>query len=192
LLQKACGTFNRSFVMTHSNHKEVDILLIYFGVIFHETNHHVQAHVTSGTLMHCPFLHREKNTNSNTFGLMILLAGVCYDDSWITKHFFCLNWSEGGRSWLLTASSIKFLARRSPKSRWVYLVPHEDNSIQLLSMLTTTTVCLIYFPLYDWRSFRNMLPVRCEHLLQWWQNRSKATMWLLYKIPAIQGCLRCF
>jgi len=30
-------------------------------------------------------------------------------------------------------------------------------------------------------SFRNLIPVRQECLLQWQQNRSKATMWLLYK-----------
>ena len=38
-----------------------------------------------------------------------------------------------GRSWLFAASSIKFLTRRSLKSWWVCLAPHEDNSIQLLS-----------------------------------------------------------
>jgi len=40
---------------------------------------------------------------------------------------------EVEQSWIFTASSIKFLTRRSLKSRWVYLAPHEDNSIQLLS-----------------------------------------------------------
>ena len=38
-----------------------------------------------------------------------------------------------GQSWHFAASSIKFLTRRSLKSRWAYLAPHEDNSIQLLS-----------------------------------------------------------
>ena len=38
-----------------------------------------------------------------------------------------------GQSWLFPASSIKLLTRRSLKSWWVYLAPHEDNSIQLLS-----------------------------------------------------------
>jgi len=38
-----------------------------------------------------------------------------------------------GQSWLFPVSSIKFLTRRSLKSQWVYLAPHEDNSIQLLS-----------------------------------------------------------
>jgi hypothetical protein len=39
-------------------------------------------------------------------------------------------------------------------------------------------------------SCRNIVPVRYECLLQWQQNRSKATMWLLYKIPHIRGCPR--
>ena len=40
-----------------------------------------------------------------------------------------------GRSWLFTASSTKFLTRRSLKSLSVYLVLHEDNSNQLLSIV---------------------------------------------------------
>jgi len=43
--------------MTHSIHKEGDILQIYFFVIFRETRHHAQAQVTSGPL--CPFFGRE-------------------------------------------------------------------------------------------------------------------------------------
>jgi len=37
------------------------------------------------------------------------------------------------QSWLFTASYIKYLTRRSLKSWRVYLAPHEDNSINLLS-----------------------------------------------------------
>ena len=40
-----------------------------------------------------------------------------------------------GLSWLFPASWIKFLTRRSLKSWWVFLAPHEDNSIQLLSIV---------------------------------------------------------
>jgi hypothetical protein len=36
--------------MTHSFHKEADILQIYFCEIFRETRHYAQAHVTSGAL----------------------------------------------------------------------------------------------------------------------------------------------
>jgi hypothetical protein len=39
-------------------------------------------------------------------------------------------------------------------------------------------------------SFRNIIPVKYERLLHWQQNRSKATMWLLHKIPSIRGCPR--
>ena len=37
-------------------------------------------------------------------------------------------------------------------------------------------------------SFRNQMPRRYELLPQWQQNRTKPTLWLLHKIPAIQGC----
>jgi len=68
------------FIMTHSIHKEGD-LQIYFCVIFHKTRHHAQAHITSGTHIHCPSFHHENNTEGSTVGLMISLASVCYGDS---------------------------------------------------------------------------------------------------------------
>jgi hypothetical protein len=58
---------------------------------------------------------------------------------------------------------------------------------------TPTTVCLIHTPLYVWMAtLINWMPVRYQLLLWWQQNRSKATMYLLYKIPAIWGCPRYF
>jgi len=50
------------FIMTHSIHKEGDILQSYFCVIFRETRYHTQAHITSDAL--CPFFGHEKNTDS--------------------------------------------------------------------------------------------------------------------------------
>ena len=41
-------------------------------------------------------------------------------------------------------------------------------------------------------SRNNLMPLRYVCLLQWQKNRSQAVMWLLYKIPAIRGCSRCF
>ena len=41
------------FIMTHSIHKEGDVLQIHFCVIFRETRHHAQVHITSGALVHC-------------------------------------------------------------------------------------------------------------------------------------------
>ena len=52
LLQKVCGTLDHCFIMTHSIHNEGD-LQIYFAVIFFKTGHHAQAHITSGTFIHC-------------------------------------------------------------------------------------------------------------------------------------------
>jgi len=60
--------------MAHSTYKEGDILQIYFCVIFLETRHHIQAHITSGAL--CPFFGREKKTDGSTLRLMILLASA--------------------------------------------------------------------------------------------------------------------
>ena len=39
--------------------------------------------------------------------------------------------------------------------------------------------CLDYYVRASRHSCRNVIPVRYEHHLQWQQNRSKATMWLL-------------
>jgi hypothetical protein len=61
--------------MTYNIHKEGDTLQIYFCVIFRETRHHTQAHITFGAL--CPFFGCEKNTNGRAVGL-ISLAIVCY------------------------------------------------------------------------------------------------------------------
>jgi len=63
------------FITTHSTHKEGDILQIYFCVIFRETMHHAQAHVTSGALY--PFYGREKNTDGRAV-VLISLASDCY------------------------------------------------------------------------------------------------------------------
>jgi len=68
------------FFTAHNIHKEGD-LLIYFGVIFHETMRHAQAHVKSGAFIHCPFFGCKKHTDSTAFVWMISLASVCYGDS---------------------------------------------------------------------------------------------------------------
>ena len=41
-------------------------------------------------------------------------------------------------------------------------------------------------------SCRNLMPLRYDSLLQWQQNRFKAMMWLLYKIPANRGSPNVF
>jgi len=132
------GTLDHCFIMTHSFHKEGD-LKIYFGVIFHETRHHAQVHFTFGRLIHCALFWAVRRTQTAAQ----LGWGFCWPLFVVAtlelQTFFApalgLPTNLGvGRSWLFPFSSIKFLTRRSLKSRWVYLALREDNSLQLLSI----------------------------------------------------------
>jgi hypothetical protein len=49
LLQKVSGTLDHYFITTHTIHNFFG-LQIHFCVIFRETRHHAQAHVTLGAL----------------------------------------------------------------------------------------------------------------------------------------------
>ena len=99
-----------------------------------------------------------------------------------------------GRSWLFTAFSIKFLTRRSLKSRWVCLAPREVTVSNCGVLLTTTLVCLTYFLyfLYDWHSFRNLMPVRYEHRLQWQQTDLKLRCDYCIKFHLFEGAQDVF
>jgi hypothetical protein len=50
-LQKVCGSLDHRFITTHLIENEGH-LQIYFGVMFPETRHHAQAHITSGAFIH--------------------------------------------------------------------------------------------------------------------------------------------
>jgi len=52
LLHKVCGTLDPCFITTHSTHKQGDLRIL-FCVIFRQTRHHAQGHVTSCGLIHC-------------------------------------------------------------------------------------------------------------------------------------------
>jgi len=53
--------------------------------------------------------------------------------------------------------------------------------------------CILRGILYDSAQFQTHDTSDYKRLLQWQQNRSKATMWLLYKNSAIRGCpRRCY
>ena len=91
-----------------------------------------------------------------------------------------------GWSWLSSASSINFLTRRSLKSLWVYLAPHEGNSIQLLSTVRSRRWKNSYMVhiLLDWQkneyfcSFLEAVPMLViSHLLQ-------PVVWLLLRPAA--------
>ena len=86
LLQNVCGTLDRCFITTHSIHKEGD-LQIYSGVIFRDTRHHAQFHVTCGPIIHRAFFSgREKNTDGSRVGWMISLASVGYGGCRVSQH----------------------------------------------------------------------------------------------------------
>jgi hypothetical protein len=76
LLHTVCCTLDHCFITTHSIHKQGDILQIYFCVIFRETRHHAQAHVTSGALCALSLAMRRTQTAVQSG----LLASVCYGD----------------------------------------------------------------------------------------------------------------
>ena len=129
---------DRCFFTTHSIHKGGDDLQIYFGVIFRETrptSHLAYLHTV-------PFL-RPQEEHSRQWSCDGDFAGQCW--LWrLSSHTTFVSAEPGiptnlvvGQSWLFPASSIKFPTRRSLKSQWVYLAPHEDKSIQLLSTVTS-------------------------------------------------------
>ena len=150
------------FITTHSIHKEGD-LQIYFGVIFCETVHHTQAYVTSGALTHCALSLATRRTQTTAqlgwwFCWPVFVMATLESQNIFCTHTCFSSQSGVGRSWLFPASSIKFLTRRSLKSQWVYLVPHEDNSIQLLNIANNYKGLPYLLSSYDWYSFRNLMP----------------------------------
>ena len=139
MLQNVFGTLNHCFITTHIIHNEGDTLQIYVCAIFRKSKEQRTAplHIWHTYKLYT-FFGREKNTHGSGGLLKISLASVGYGDSRVGKHLLAaalgLPTNLGvERSWLFPASSIKSLTRRSLKFRWVYLAPHEDNSIQLLS-----------------------------------------------------------
>jgi len=108
---------------------------------FHKTRHHAQVPVTSGALMHCALSLAARRKDGSTVGLVILLASVCHGDSWVAKHFLHLNlvfqpvWGWGDFGSFQLPQSIS-----SPEGAWnlggLYLALDEDNSIQLLSIVS--------------------------------------------------------
>ena len=86
----------------------------------------------------CPFFGREKKHTRqcswvDDFACQCLLWRFSSRKTFVAAALSLPTNLGVGRSWLFPASSIKSLTRRSLKSWWVYLAPHEDNIIQLLS-----------------------------------------------------------
>ena len=150
-------------------------------------------HRPTSHLVRCvPFLWPREEHRWSIHGLVILLAIVCCGDfCWgllllllLFLFFFFLKivfhvaslciWfpkSVSATRISLLASSLSFIYFFWPFLRY----PQSSALFRLLCM-----------------SCRNIIPVRYKNLLQWQQNRSKATMWLLCKIPHIWGCQSCY
>ena len=101
---------------------------------FRKTRHHAQAYVTLGTLVN-----RGLSLAARWTKTAVELRGFHWPVLVMTavephSIYCCCTWSSNqlgvGWSWLFPVSLIKFLTRRSLKSRWVYWAPHEDNRIQ--------------------------------------------------------------
>jgi len=166
----------------HSIHKEGDILQIYYCVIFCETRHHAQAHITSGALIHnVPFLWpREEHR---------------WQSSWVDFAGQCLLWLL-----LLRLAAVVVPLLLPPQNSLLTSIPFapdsESVSVTRISLMASSSSFIYLFFLATARhpqssalfrllcmtrhSSRNVIPVRYEWLLQWQQNRSKATMWLNY------------
>ena len=104
--------------------------------------HHEQAHITSGAHINCSHLwpwdeHRQQQSLVDNFAGQCCLRQVSSPTTFVAATLGLPTNLQVEKSWLFPASSIKLLTRGSMKSRWVYLAPHEDKRIQLLSTVSS-------------------------------------------------------
>ena len=111
------------------------ILQIYFSVIFHETMHFEQTHITSGAFIHCALSLAVRSTQTAAhlgwwFHWPVFVMATLESQNIFCTHTWSYNQSGVGVI-LAVFSFLNFLTRRSRKSLSVYLAP-QDNSFQLL------------------------------------------------------------
>jgi len=100
------------------------------------TTHRTTSHLA--LVYTVPFLwlreeHRRQRSWVNDFASQCLLWQLLSHTTFFVPALGLPTNLGWGQSWLFPSSSLKYLTRRSLKSRWVYSAPYEDNSIQLLS-----------------------------------------------------------
>ena len=150
-------------------------------MIFHETRHHAQAHVTFAALYSVPFLWpREHRWQSN----------------WVDFDGQCLLWLLLLSLVAVLVPLLILLPQNSLLTLLAFVPDSESVSATRISLIASSSSFIYFFPAIAWypqssalfrwlcmtrHSFRNVIPVRYVHLLQWQKNRSKATMWMLYK-----------
>ena len=200
--------------MTYSTHKEGDILQIHFCVIYSTkqgTTHRPRSHLAH--LDTVPFLwlreeHRQQHSWVDDFAGQCLLwwlllrlaaaaaAAVVVVVIVVVLLLLLLHFL------LLLLLLVRIVFNITSLSTWSWVGVSNQNFTDgfllkfyffFRSLLNTTIICLVRLLCMTGHSCRNVIRVRYERLLQWQQNRSKAMMWLLYKIPAIWGCpRRCY
>jgi hypothetical protein len=113
-------------------------------------------------------------------------------EQWVDITGHCLLWLLLLR---LAAVVVPLLPQNSLLTLLTFTPDSEAMSATRISLMASSSSFIYFFwPLlethhhlpcldyYVWLgSFRNIIPVRYEHHLQWQQNRSKSMMWLLYK-----------
>jgi len=132
--------------------------------------------------MLCAFFGREKDMRQRSwvdFAVQCLFWQLLSHKTFFVPTLGLPTNLSVGWSWLFPASTIKFFTRWSPKSQWVYLAPHKNNSVHWLSLANNYNSLPYLFSSVT-GSFRNLMPLIYEHLLQWQQNRSK--LWCDYCI----------
>ena len=138
MLQKVCGNLDHCFIMTHSSHNEGDFTNLLWGDVPRNKTPHTGPRHTWSTYTLTFLSPQEEHTWQRSwvddFTGQCLLWRLLSRRTFLTPALGLPTNLGVVQSWIFTASSIKFLTRRSLKSWWVYLALHEDNSIQLLSI----------------------------------------------------------
>ena len=149
-------------------------------MLFCETRHHTQAHITSGALVH--------------YTLSLAARRTQTAERWVGFVGRCLLWRlllslpAVVPLLLLPQNNLLTSPAFTPDSESVSatrisLIASYSSFIYFFRPLLEThgrQPCLDYF-IYDVAQFQKCNTNEYEHLLQWQQNRSKATMCLLYK-----------
>jgi len=114
-------------------------------------------------------------------------------EQWVHFAGHCLLWLLLLR---LAAVVVPLLPKNSLLTSLAFTPDSKAMSATRISLMASSSSFIYFFPAIAWdpqlptlfrllcmtpHSYRNVIPARYEHLLQWQQNRSKATVWLLYK-----------
>ena len=137
-----CGRSVAPWITVLSRHTIFTIgVICKFTLVWHSakrgTMHRPTSHLVH--LYTVPFLwpqeeHRQQRSWVDDFAGQCLLWRLLSRTTFVAPALGLPTYLGVGWSWLFPASLMKFLTRRSLISWWVYLAPHEDNSIQLLTV----------------------------------------------------------